>query len=204
MKIRFLLILFLMLWLPAAHAQPAPGPRLMPDRDVDVLYAIDPGALHQGGAPPGLALQQRMRYSAELEKLRVDPPSTGMHVTIDYATGRMAMIRDAARSVLEMNAPPGTRAGPGGLPALAGVAHTRWQRAGSAVVAGLGCTEWNGKAANGTPVTLCQTADGVMLRLDLSGRQVLHATRVTFAHQPAALFANPPGYAVQHLDGPQG
>lgn len=194
-------LFFVLLILPSA-AFAATAPRLIPNRDVDITYSMNPSVLHQGGAPVGLALRQRLRYSAALHMLRVDPPTPGMHVTIDYLTGRMSMIRDAQRSVLEMAAPPGVKSGPGGLPALAGVAGTVWSQAGHATVAGLACTDWQGKAANGTPITLCQTGDGVMLRLDVSGKEVLQATKVVFAPQPAALFTPPHGYTVMTLDQP--
>src|SRR6185437_1187667 len=74
----------------------ADGPVLVPTRDVAVTYRMDAG---------GRMLEQRMRWSAAAKRMRVDPPTPGIFVLIDYVAHRMEVVREPERSFVEMAAP---------------------------------------------------------------------------------------------------
>ena len=94
--------LALVLALLAGAAAAAERPPITPQRDVDITYRL---AQPAPDAPP---LQQRMRWSVAAGKLRVDPPSPGLYLIVDYRTKRMAVVKLAERAVLDMSG-----AGPG-------------------------------------------------------------------------------------------
>ena len=72
-------------------------------------------------SPTGQArsLEQRTRWLAAAQAMRIDPPTPGLYVIIDYVARRMSVVREADRSVIEMAAPEGM-AGPTGA---SGAAH---------------------------------------------------------------------------------
>jgi hypothetical protein len=85
----------------------ADEPLLRPSRDVDVTYrAVAP----QGGNP----IEQRVRWLATQQTMRIDPPAPGLHVIIDYVARRMSVVRDATKSVIDMAAPDGVADAIGG------------------------------------------------------------------------------------------
>ena len=135
-------------WASPGHAD---QPLLRPSRDVDVTYraAVPPG---------GEAIEQRVRWLAAAQVMRIDPPSPGLHVIIDYVARRMSVVRDATRSVVEMAAPDNAADTIGGRTAAGFV------RGGEAKVAGQACTEWQTRDREANPVLVCITADGVLLR----------------------------------------
>ena len=91
--------------------------RPCPTRDVDVVYMMV-----QADAPGGpRVVEERMRWAAAAGKLRIDPPTPGMWMVMDTRTRRMATVRDADRSVLEIES---AQAMPGPAPA-AGAAFQR-------------------------------------------------------------------------------
>lgn len=164
----------------AASAQPnAAQPLLRPARDVDVTYQL---------AAPGKPLEQRLRWLASQQRLRIDPPSPGMHVMIDYAAKRMSVVRDAQRSVLDMAAPEG----------VSGIAQSgRYTRRGRDMVAGLACTEWDVVGSSGQNVQICVTDDGVLLRVRLAGETRVSAVSVKYAPQDPTVFTVPSDYRHQ-------
>src|SRR5215475_7470034 len=85
--------------LGAASPAWADQPLLRPSRDVEVTY--------RAAAQNGATVEQRVRWLAAAQTMRIDPPSAGLHVIIDYVARRMSVIRDATRSVVEMAAPDG-------------------------------------------------------------------------------------------------
>ena len=167
----------------AAPAHADGHPPTVPTRDVDVIYQtarVDRAGHEQ-------VLSQRMRWEAALGKLRVDPPAPGVYMVLDYHTHRLLAVREANRSVVELNATTAT-ATPG-IPkggALAAV--------GSATVAGLPCTEWRTRDSAGQPAIVCLTADGVLLRATSGDHVLLEAISVTYGPMDAVLFDVPPGY----------
>ena len=158
----------------AAHAEQQPP--LRPTRDVDVTYRVGDDA----------HMQQRMRWMASRQIMRIDPPTPGFHVIIDYGAGRMSVVRDEERLVVDMKAPAGIAGGPPATPS--------YERRGDDTVAGVPCTDWRATNSEGAAALACITADGVLLRVR-SGEHVLaSAVSVNYAPQDAATFAVPADY----------
>lgn len=179
-------VLALGLSVVSAAAQ-AEQPRLRPTEDVDVTYRVSgPGATPDGGW-----LEQRVRWLAAAQTLRIDPPTRGFHVIIDYLAGRMSVVREVDRSVLEMAAP----AGVAGLPGAA--ASASYTRRGEDRVAGVNCTDWETADRQGQRTLACITADGVLLRARVGERVLVSAIAVRYAPQDSAAFRIPPDYARQ-------
>jgi hypothetical protein len=124
-----------------------------------------------------------MRWQAATQRQRVDPPTEGLFIVIDYREGRMHTVRLSDRLVLEMTAP-----------ATDGGAYVR---RGEDQVAGLACTDWEATATDGQPTVACITADGVLLRATAGDRTLLSAVSVDYATQDPALFAVPDGFTVR-------
>ncbi len=158
-------------------ARAADAPLLQPSRDVDVTYRVPvPGGVD-------VSLLQRLRWSAARRLQRVDLPSSGNWMVLDFTAHHMAMVRDDSREVLDL---PG--------PQAADQPADGYVRAGSARVAGLDCTQWRTTDTRGEPTLACYTADGVLLRATEGPRVLMEAVSVTFAAQPAAIFQPPAGY----------
>ncbi len=166
-----------LLWVsPAAAEQPL----LRPSRDVDVTYRT--------AAPGGTAVEQRIRWLAAGQTMRIDPPSPGLRVIIDYAARRMSVVRDGTRSVVEMAVPDSMATMTGGAPATAFV------RRGEATVAGQACTEWQTMDRNGHPALVCITGDGVLLRAGAADQVWVSAVSVRYGPQDPAAFRVPADY----------
>jgi hypothetical protein len=163
-------------------------PPAHPTRDVDVTYSMASG--------PRI-VTERMRWQAATQRQRVDPPTEGLFIVIDYQAGRMSTVRQSDRIVLEMKAPapdaPSGGSGTGGS----------YVRQGQDQVAGLACTEWEATASDGRRTVACITADGVTLRATTGGRTLFTAVSVDYAPQDAALFAVPAGFSVHRADAAQ-
>jgi len=174
-------ILVTALALVAQAPAPAPGPAALgplahPSRDVDVTYRMVRG---------DRVLTERMRWQAATQRQRVDPPTEGLFIVIDYREGRMRTVRLSDKLVLDMAAPP-TGAG-------------SYVRQGEDQVAGLACTDWEAAATDGQATVACITADGVLLRATAGGRTLLSAASVDYAAQDPALFAVPDGFTVRSV-----
>ena len=166
-------------------------PATIPTRDVDVVYRMV-----QPDAPGGpRALEQRMRWAATDGKLRVDPPSPGLYIIMNYKTRRLETIRDSQRMVMEMDA-SAAAIGPA-VPSSAS-----FKRHGEATVAGTACTEWETRDATGTPTLACLTGDGVLLRAVAAGRVLVEASSVRYGAIDPSVFEVPPGYT--HVTPPPG
>jgi hypothetical protein len=159
------------------YAQLPARPPAHPTRDVDVTYHVGDGRR---------LLTERMRWQATTQRQRVDPPTAGLFVVIDYRAGRMQTVRLADRLVLDMAAPP--------------TAEGQYARQGEDQVAGLACTNWESTASDGRRTVACITADGVMLRATTGGQVLLEAVAVDYAPQDPALFAAPDGFTVRSTD----
>ncbi len=167
--------------LAAAHpAWAADVPVVQPTHDVDVTYKVPvPGA-------DSTALLQRLRWSASLRRQRVDLPTSGNWMVLDFAAHRMVLVRDDTRTILALPAPPDPP------PSAAGFA-----RAGEAVVAGLPCTEWRTRDTRGGETLACYAPDGVLLRATSGDRVLMEAVSVHNTPQAADVFDVPAGYARQ-------
>ncbi len=163
---------------PCAWA--ADVPVVQPTHDVDVTYKVPvPGT-------ENTALLQRLRWSASLRRQRVDLPTSGSWMVLDFAAHRMFFIRDDTRTILDLPAPPGPP------PAAAGFA-----RAGEAVVAGLPCTLWRTRDSRGGETVACYASDGVLLRATAGPRVLMEAVSVHDGPQGADVFEVPAGYVRQ-------
>jgi hypothetical protein len=160
----------------------ADQPLLRPSRDVDVTYRA---AAPQGGKD----VEQRVRWLAASQTQRIDPPSAGLHVIIDYVARRMSVVRDATRSVVEMAAPDNMADTIGGGPA------TGFVRRGEATVAGRACVEWQTLDHGAHPALVCITDDGVLLRAGTTEQVRVSAVSVQYAPQDPATFRVPADYA---------
>jgi hypothetical protein len=170
--------------LAAPAVMAAEHPPVIPQRDVDVTYAM---ASPKDGAPP---LTQRMRWSVASGRLRVDPPTGGLYMIVDYRAKRMAVVKPSDRAVLDVSTN-----GPG----LPGAAGGDYVRRAPGQVAGLACTDWQTADAAGQPTVICLTADGVMLRASQAGNVLLEATAVAYGPQDPAAFVPPEGF--RHVSG---
>jgi hypothetical protein len=166
-------------WASHAHAD---QPLLRPSRDVDVTYRA---AAPQGGKE----IEQRVRWLATSQTMRIDPPSPNLHVIIDYVTRRMSVVRDATRSVVEMAAPDSM------VNAIGGATATGFVRRGEATVAGRVCVEWQTQDRAAHPALVCITDDGVLLRAGTAEQVRVSAVSVQYAPQDPAAFRVPTDYA---------
>ncbi len=174
----------------------AESPPLRPTRDVAVVYRVE--AVARDAAPRAHMIH--MYWGDGGNALRVELDAQPIVTLIDFRRQRMAVLIKDRQVVLETKLDP--RLVPGFvLPRDAAVV-----RAGTDTVAGLGCTVWNLSGPRGAG-SACITGDGVLLRAqgaaekDGSGR--LEAVSVTYAPQPASLFALPPGLARMDLGTPR-
>jgi hypothetical protein len=183
---RFLLLALGLAWAGVqhqAHAQDRPA--TIPTRDVDVTYRMaDPTS--------NRTLEQRMRWQGTTQRLRVDSPSPGLWMLVDYRTRRLAMVVDPERRVLDTEAPAGAVM-PGQLTAAS------FARRGQDTVAGQPCTEWETRDTTSVARVVCLTTDGVLLRLRRIGADgppvMMEAVRVLYGPQDPAAFVAPAGYA---------
>jgi hypothetical protein len=164
---------------PAWADQP---PAVQPQRDVDVTYKVPVAGSGD------MAILQRLRFSAALHRQRVDLPTSGNWMMLDFAAHTMAMVRDQSKEIVELPAPPNA-AVPG--------AGAGFARMGEATVAGLACTEWRTRDTRGQETVACYTPDGVLLRARNDSGTLMEAVQVGYGTLPAAVFALPEGYTRQ-------
>ncbi len=146
-----------------AHAQPA-----LPTRDVDVTYLAAQGVV------------QRWRFRVAGQTLRLDPPTAGLHMIIDYPAHSMAVVNDTDRTVMLLPAPPAV---PG-----------RGTARGSDRLLGQPCTVWEQTDTQQQLTQACYTADGVLLRARRGSQTLVEATAITYDPADPALYAIPAGY----------
>lgn len=172
----------LLLALPAAAQE---RPVFVPARDVAVTYRVTAG--------PATGREMTMAWLAAEQKLRVDMPQMGGWSVVDRRNGRMLVVMDAQRVVMEMP----MQGGPGGLSIpTEPPASARFTRTGTATVAGQPCTTWRYEDGPNKGEA-CLTEDGVMLRS--SGGQVeragaVEAVAIAYAPQDPGRFQAPAGY----------
>ncbi len=171
-----------------AHAGERPA--TIPTRDVDVVYQT----VHTSQDGHDQVMSQRMRWDVAIRKLRVDPPTGGLYMIIDYRTHRLTAVRESERAVIEMSA--GTATGMPGLDKA-----TSFRKVGSATIAGLPCTEWNTRDSSGMATIICLTDDGVLLRAVSGDHILVEAASVIYGPLSDTIFSVPDGY--QHIGAPK-
>ncbi|HTW26455.1 MAG TPA: hypothetical protein VME92_04965 [Acetobacteraceae bacterium] len=161
-----------------ARADPRPLP--FPTQDATIIYQTIT-------ARRPVTLTFRFRVSPR--EVRTD---IGRVVTIvDITTGHVVLLRPAEHRYIELPGSVGRTMRNLGLPDES----VTYRETGTDTIAGHTCTVW--RAAVPEALSLCQTADGLNLRLAASrhGKAVaMVATRVTLAPLDPALFQPPPGY----------
>lgn len=165
--------------LAAATARADAPAAVQPQHDVDITYKVP-----VPGGTGDVALLQRYRYSASLHRQRVDLPTSGNWMVLDFTTHRLFAIRDENREIIEAPAPE--QVAPGG----AGYA-----RVGPADVADRSCTEWRSRDLAGHETITCFTDDGLLLRVRTADRVLMQAIAVKDGPQGADVFALPGSYA---------
>lgn len=165
----------------AASAAADPDrPVTTPTRDVDVTYRAGQG---------DKAVVQRSRWSAGGRKMRLDTPTPGVYVIVDYAARTLAMVSDRDRGVLDLPVPPGA------MPGQAVSSSTAFTRRGDSKVAGLPCGEWETTDTQGQATLACFTEDGVLLEARHGEQVLVQATRVAYGTLDAAAFIVPQSYS---------
>jgi hypothetical protein len=157
-------------------------PPVQPQRDVDITYKV-PVA---GGTD--VAILQRLRFSASLRRQRVDLPTSGNWMMLDFTNHTMALVRDQSKEIVDLPAPP-SASQPG--------AGEGFVKVGQAQVSGLDCTEWRTRDTRGQETFACYTPDGVLLRARNDSGTLMEAVHVDFSTEPVAVFTLPEGYTHQ-------
>ncbi|WP_419730171.1 hypothetical protein [Lichenicola sp.] len=179
-----------------ASDDPADHPFVVPQHDVDVLYAVPvPASVMppSGSGPEQIAgfVRQRMRFSVALQRQRVDPPGPGTYMITDYASRHLIMVQPQQRLATTVPAPGGPIAAPGAR------ATGQYRRLGAQTVAGLACTDWSTRDDSGNESVVCLTPDGVLLRANQGGHLLVQAVSAAFLPQDQAVFEVPDGYRLQ-------
>jgi hypothetical protein len=166
-----------------AEAATADGPLIVPTRDVDVTYDLT--GRDNAGTPRLLA--ERIRWAPAQGLVRVDPPTPNMYAVFQTKLHHLLIVRDDQRVVLLMEADQASVA--------PGLEHASgFERAGTATVAGLACTDWRTADSGGQATTVCLTADGVLLRARRDDVVLVQARAVTYAPLDPSTFAIPADY----------
>lgn len=186
-------------WTVAALIAGAPvlavaGTPTLPTRDVAVSYRLQGAA--RDSVPGGLPETIRLSWDAAGRRIRVEPEGRRQVLLVDLKAPRAELVDTGMHGVLTL--PMRAK----DIEPLTLQDATLTAR-GKAVVAGLGCTEYDVVAKRGRGV-VCLTADGVALRGNgtVDGKQGgFTATSVTAGPLPAGSFEVPPGYMHLALPG---
>jgi len=149
---------------------------VLPSKDVDITYEVT-----RLGQPAGL---ERRRWSASRHLQRVDGPGKGTTI-FNRQREEFTLLNPATRTYRILEGSPRMPMAPG--------KGTQLKRGQETTIATLHCVDWSWTADTETH-TACLTRDGVMLRLIIDGRTILHARSVKYAEQPLSLFEIPRGY----------
>ncbi|MDT7950835.1 MAG: hypothetical protein RQ966_04955 [Acetobacteraceae bacterium] len=173
--------------LAALPALAQPSPPTLPVRDVSVVYRLDGAA--RNAVPGGLPETTKLLWDAAGRRLRVEPQGRGQVLLVDLAVPQAELIEPGLHGVIKLPMRPKD------VEPIT-LADARLTRRGSAVIAGLRCTEYDVAARRGHGV-VCLTRDGVALRGsgDVDGKQgSFVALSVTPGPLPASSFEVPAGY----------
>jgi hypothetical protein len=160
-----------------ALAQTA-APTLLPTRDVAVTFQVQNSDRIRGDIQAAWLSSQRL--------LRLDNESAPGWVLVEERTRRASMVMPQGFVMRLPDSPEVAMLMDN--PSSAG----RITRLGRRTIAGLGCTDWQLQRNDGKSGVACLTADGVLLRLQQTGRrEVLEATRVSYGPQDPSRFRLP-------------
>ncbi len=174
----------------AAFALPAlaqPAPLTLPSHDVTVVYR--PGGAARDAVPGGIPGTVRVAWSAERQRLRVEPEGRTQALLVDLGSASVKVVDSGLRSAMSLP----VRAKD--LEPLT-LQDAHMTRRGRSTVAGRSCTDYAVEARRGHG-TVCLTDDGVALRADgeVDGRAgSFTAVSVSESGLPPGLFEVPKGY----------
>ena len=171
----------------AAPAMAQEAPRVLPDRDVTIVYRLSGAA--ESIIPGGAVATVRVAWDAKSQRLRAEPAGQPQALLVDLPAHSVKLVDAGLHTAMTLpvrdrDLEPLTLEG----------AHLT--RRGTATVAGLSCTEYAVQSHRGHG-TVCLTPEGVALRAagEVDGRQgSLTADSVSFDPVPEAQFRVPPGY----------
>ena len=169
----------------AASAQTATP--TLPTSDVSVVY--QPEGAAREAIPGGTRGTIRVRWSARLQRLRVDAEGRTQALLVDLSARSVKVVDSGLHSAMALP----VRAGD--LDPLT-LRDARLTRRGRALVAGRSCTNYVVEESRGRG-TICLTDDGIPLRAVgvVDGRAgSFTAISVAVMRQEPALFEVPPGY----------
>jgi hypothetical protein len=176
---------------PVGSALGQPAPRVLPSRDVVLVYQV--GGAARDAIPGGIPGAVRIAWSARLQSLRVEPEGRSQALLLDLAgppgRQRVEIVDSGLRTAMSLHVRNKD------LEPLT-LQDARLTRRGQSTVAGQSCTDYAVEARRGHG-TLCLTEDGVTLRADgeVDGRKGrFTAVSVSYGTLPPGLFKVPPGY----------
>lgn len=168
-------------------------PLLKPGKDVVIDYRTTGTARGPMGGGDGIL---KMYFGNKGAAMRIDPPNGQGYMIVEPDSGRMTVVVPAQQVYMTM--PDGPSLGP--IPAPG---QGTYKKTGTDTIAGLPCTAYD-TSGTGQDGQVCLTDDGVLLRgwsIQDGARQTMEAVTVTYAAQPAALFAPPPGFTKLDMPG---
>lgn len=167
-----------------ARAEEGAHPRLTPERDVTVIYSVQP----QGAPAPE---QVSVAFAKDGNKLKIEPLSHVGATILDRPAQTVTLVLMKQHLYAVVTPHHGLR-----NPFLLDLSM-HFTPQGTDRVAGLECGKWTIATPRGM-ATACVTPDGVILSeegVDSDGlRGKLLAQTVTYAPIPAAEFQPPPGF----------
>ncbi|HYZ61843.1 MAG TPA: hypothetical protein VE650_05265 [Acetobacteraceae bacterium] len=183
------------LLLVAGAAAAQEQPKLLPDRDVTIVYRL--GGAAAESIPGGAAGSVRVAWSAAGQRLRAEPEGRPQSVLVELGGAPSVKVVDSGLHA-SMSLP--VRASDLQPMTLQGAHLTR---RGRATVAGLACTEYAVQSSRGRG-TVCLTPEGVALRAngEVDGRSgTVTAVSVSYGALPETLFRVPQGYMQLAIPG---
>ncbi len=160
-----------------AWAQPS-KPQLLPSRDVAVTFRVQNTDKVQGDIHASWLAREGL--------LRVDNASAPGWVLVDSRTRRASMVMQQG---LVMHLPESPEVA---ILMQNPESQGRIARLGRRTIAGTHCTDWRLERQDGKSGVACLTDDGVLLRLQQTGRrEVLEATHLAYGPQDPARFRLP-------------
>lgn len=174
--------------LPAIAATLPPAPVLVPTRDVTVDYTVQP--------PDRPVLDVQVAVAARGRRLHITGENLPTSFLVDRDSETAAILLPVLRTYTRVNIARYDL----GRTVLRGASFVQ---AGRDQVAGLTCTLWRARSADGT-AQACVTDDGVILSGEAySNRKgalgAIRAQRVHYGTLPAAMFDVPPDFTESPL-----
>jgi hypothetical protein len=152
-------------------------PRLVPARDVDIVYNLS--------RPGRQTVTERVRWLSKEHLERIDGPGKSTTI-IDQKAKEVTLLNHDRSTYSEME---GASSWP-----MGSLESGDLTRRGESVVAGLRCAEWSWTDGVETRAA-CITPDGVLLRLVIDGKTLVEARSVSYTPQDEEMFQIPLGYA---------